>query len=156
MGLTILNMLMNIQSLSCRVYTVLFSLYILLTDFTLASSGDSFPINGAIDINRIGEGYPGVEVIREGALLCHTDDSTCCTGVLNPNGGGRGEWYLPGETVAIPPPTDAGANFYRSRTLMVLRLNRRNPVTTPTGVYRCEIPTTSGLVNKSIGIYDTG
>ena len=127
-----------------------------MTDFTLASSGESIPINGAIDINRIGDGFTG-----EGALVCHTDDySTCCRGVDNPpNGVGRGEWYLPGETVAIPPPTDTGANFYRSRGTSVLRLNRRNinpPTTTPTGVYRCEIPTTSGLVNKHIGVYNTG
>ena len=126
-----------------------------MTDFTLASTGDSFPINGAIDINRIGEGYPGVSITEEGALLCNTDDSTCCSGVLNPNGGGRGEWYLPGETGAIPSPS-GGGNFYRTRALMVLRLNRRNSVTTPTGVYRCEIPTTSGLVDKHIGVYDTG
>ena len=130
-----------------------------MTDFTLAKSGDSFPINGAIDINKIGEGYPDVGVFGEGALVCHTDDSACCTGALNPNGGGRGEWYLPGETVGIPSPSDPNADFYRTRGTGVLRLNRRNknpPTTTPTGVYRCEIPTTSGLVNKYIGVYDTG
>ena len=140
-------MLMNIQSVVEYIqHNVLF---ILLTDFTLASTGESIPINGAIDINRIGE---GVSV----SLVCHTDDYTCCRGLDNPNGGGRGEWYLPGETVGIPPPTDTTANFYRSRDTSVLRLNRRNPVTTPTGVYRCEIPTTSGLVNKHIGVYDAG
>ena len=91
--------------------------------------------------------------------MCHTDDSTCCRGLDNANGGGRGEWYLPGETVAIPSPNDPDADFYRSRGTSVLRLNRRNRnprTTTPTGVYRCEIPTTSGLVNKYIGVYDTG
>ena len=129
-----------------------------MTDFTLAISGDSFPINGAIDINRIGDGFTGDDVVGEGALVCHTDDSTCCRGVDNPpNGVGRGEWYLPGETVAIPPPSDPDADFYRSRGTGVLRLNRRNPpTTTPTGVYRCEMPTTSGLVNKHIGVYDAG
>ena len=127
-----------------------------MTDFSLASSGDSFPINGAIDINRIGDGYPGEIVVGEGALVCHTDDSTCCRGLDNPNGGGRGTWYLPGETVGIPSPSDGNAIFYRSRAASVLRMNRRSHVTTPTGVYRCEIPTTSGLVNKYIGVYDTG
>ena len=94
----------------------------------------------------------------DNALVCHTDDSTCCRGVDDPPYGvGRGEWYLPDETVGIPSPVNTTANFYRSRDLMVLRLNRRNYAnTTPTGVYRCEIPTTSGLVNKSIGVYDTG
>ena len=128
-----------------------------MTDFTLASSGDSFPINGAIDINRIGDGYPGVPVIGEGALLCHTDDSTCCRGLDNPIGEGRGTWYFSDGTI-IPSPVEY-TDFYRSRATSVLRLNRRfrsPPTTTPTGVYRCEIPTTSGLVNKYIGVYDTG
>ena len=144
-------MLMNIQSVVEYIqHNVLFSLYMLLTDFTLASTGDSFPINGAIDINRIGEGTLA-------ALVCHTDDTACCRGRDDPpDGVGRGEWYLPGEIVAIPTPSDPNANFYRSRGTGVLRLNRRNPATTPTGVYRCEIPTTSGLVNKHIGVYDTG
>ena len=26
-------------------------------------------------------------------LECHTDDTTCCRGIDNPNGGSRGEWY---------------------------------------------------------------
>ena len=87
--------------------------------------------------------------------MCHTDDSTCCTGMDNPNGGGRGTWFLSDET-AVPAP-GGGDPWYRSRGTGVLRLNRMNlAATTPIGVYRCEIPTTSGTVNKFIGVYDAG
>ena len=96
-----------------------------------------FANNSVIDINLIGEGFDGPQITDGGALECHTDDTTCCRGIDNPNGPGRGEWYYPDGTVVPPPGGSTG--FYRTRDHMVIRLNRGG-VTEPIGRYRCEIP----------------
>ena len=97
--------------------------------------------NSVIDVNLVGEGFEGAKITDGGALECHTDDTTCCRGIDNPNGTGRGEWYYPDGTVVLPPGGDTG--FYRTRDHMVVRLNRAG-VTAPIEVYRCEIPGTGG------------
>ena len=100
--------------------------------------------NSVIDINLVGEGFEGAQITDGGALECHTDDTTCCRGIDNPNGPGRGEWYYPDGTV-VPPPGN-GTGFYRTRDCMVIRLNRVGNFDTAsfTGVYRCEIPGAEG------------
>ena len=81
--------------------------------------------NSVIDINLVGEGYAGLPQITDGgALECHTDDTTCCRGIDNPDGSDRREWYFPNGTV-VPPP-GSGTGFYRTRGHMVIRLNRVN------------------------------
>ena len=99
--------------------------------------------NSVIDINLVGEGFEGDQITDGGALECHTDDTTCCRGIDNPNGTGRGEWYNPDGTV-VPPP-GGGARFYRTRGHMVIRLNRLGKGTKSAGVYRCEIPGAEGV-----------
>ena len=111
------------------------------TEFSLARFGITFANNSVIDINLVGEGYPTFNISQtdSGALECHTDDTTCCRGKDNPNGGGRGEWYYPNGTMVPAPGGDDG--FYRSRDHMVIRLNRGGKLTlSPTGIYRCDIP----------------
>ena len=98
--------------------------------------------NSVIDINLVGQGFDGPQITDGGALECHTDDTTCCRGIDNPNGTGRGEWYYPNGTV-VPPP--GGASFYRTRGYMVIRLNRAS-VIHPLGVYQCEIPGAGGII----------
>ena len=71
-----------------------------------------------------------------------TDDTTCCRGIDNPDGPGRGEWYYPDGTVVPRPGGDTG--FYRTRDHMVISLNR-GVVSKPTGVYRCEVPGAGGV-----------
>ena len=101
-----------------------------------------YPNNSVVDIYLVGEGFEGPKITEGGALECHTDDTTCCRGIDNPNGPGRGEWYYPNGTV-VPPP--GGARFYRTRGHMVIRLNRDSRWTVSTGVYRCEIPGAGGV-----------
>ena len=98
--------------------------------------------NSVIDINLVGDGFEGAQITDGGALVCHTDDTTCCRGIDNPNGTGRGEWYYPDGT-PVPPP-GGGSGFYRTRGHMVIRLNRAS-VVLPAGVYRCEIPGAGGI-----------
>ena len=117
-----------------------------LIEFSLArfSSTAVYANNSVIDINLVGEGYPGLSQITDGgALECHTDDTTCCRGTDNPDGPGRGEWYYPNGTVVPPPGGDTG--FYRTRGHMVIRLNRVPGTISPTGVYPCVIPGAGGV-----------
>ena len=91
---------------------------------------------------------------NDGALLCYTNNKTCCkTNGLT----GTGEWYYPNKTMVSFGSYNRGGDFYRNRGPSVVRLNRRNNTTMPTGVFRCEIPDASGT-NQSIyvGIYPEG
>ena len=108
--------------------------------------------NSVIDINLVGEGFEGAQITDGGALECHTDDTTCCRGIDNPNGPGRGEWYYPDGTVVPPPGT--GTGFYRTRGHMVIRLNRIGAsdgsiVGTP-GLYKCVLPGVGGSIVRTI------
>ena len=119
-------------------------------EFSLARFGVTLANNSAIDIYLVGEGFPaaGIEQTESGALECHTDDTTCCRGVDNPNGGSRGEWYYPDGTL-VPPPgvgPDRGYVSYRTRDHMVIRLNIVPIRFQPTGVYRCVIPGAGGVI----------
>ena len=78
--------------------------------------------------------------IREAndALICRTNNINCC-GTL-PNR--FGQFYYPSGVQV--PVNSAGQGFYRNRGDQVIRLNRREGATSPTGKYRCEIPDASG------------
>ena len=76
------------------------------------------------------------------ALFCLTDSAQCCRGGDNPNGGGLGEWYFP-DGIVVQAGSEGG-NLYRNRDKSIVRLNRRNNAQSPTGVYRCEVPSASG------------
>ena len=80
--------------------------------------------NSYILITDFGEG-------DERGLLCFTDLAQCC-------GRNQGEWIFPnGSLVRV---NGVGDDFYRSRGSHVVRLNRRNNPTSPTGLYCCEVP----------------
>ena len=128
-----------------RLYSeLLFSLLIKEVRFQL---GDQTYVNGsAVLLTGIGEG--------NNSLLCLTNNTQCCRGSDNPSGGGFGEWYFPDGTL-VPDGQDANRSIYRNRDTSVVRLNRRNNATSPTGVYRCEVPDASGT-NQTISITLTG
>ena len=93
-----------------------------------------------------------MDEIGEGglALLCLTDKQDCCDRP-NPR---FGEWYFPnGIRVGIKNAGD----IYRNRGLSVVRLNRRNNASLPSGVFQCEIPDEHGRnQNIYVGIYTVG
>ena len=81
-------------------------------------------------MSSIGEG--------EAALLCITN-AACCT---LPNR--AGEFIYPdGSTVRTER---SGDDLYRNRGVGMIRLNRRNGASLPTGVYKCQIPDSSGEI----------
>ena len=116
----------------------------LLTAVTLR--GVHYPNNSEVLLTDIGEG--------DNALLCLTDNTQCCRGSDNPFGVFLGQWYFPNGST--PRGSPSGNSIYRTRGPSVVRLNRRNNATSPTGLYRCEIPDASGttqtlFVNLTLG-----
>ena len=73
----------------------------------------------------------------EDALICRTDRPDCC----NSRSGStrRGEWRFPNGSV-VPAPS-AGENFYVTRNIQQVLLNRRNSALGPLGCYCCEVDT---------------
>ena len=122
------------------------------------SSTAVYANNSVINIELVGEGFEGLQITDGGALECHTDDTTCCRGIDNPDGTGRGEWYYPDGTV-VPPP-GGGTGFYRTRDHMVIRLNRVGvsgvgTIGTP-GLYKCVIPGVGGSIVRTITLVLSG
>ena len=90
--------------------------------------------NSAIPLTEIGEG--------DNALHCKTDKEECCGTVPNR----FGEFYYPNGVLV--PVARRQHGFYRNRGDQVVRLNRRESATSPTGTYRCEIPNADDEVVK--------
>ena len=88
--------------------------------------------NSAAVLSAVGEG--------ENALLCNTNKEDCCG--ISPNQ--FGEFYYP-NGIKVPIAKQQ-QGFYRNRGENVVRLNRRDGTTSPTGKYRCEIPDANGLM----------
>lgn len=79
--------------------------------------------------------------IGDNALLCMTSNPNCCAG---PNR--IGEFYFPnGDQVPRIGPQNG---FYRDRSDQIIRLNRLEGVTTPTGRYQCELPNSAGVLQN--------
>ena len=94
-------------------------------------------------LTEIGEG--------RNTLLCITNKTDCCK---DTNEGDR-QWYFPNNgLVRIKGSSD---DFYRDRSRNVVRLNRRNNAMSPTGIFRCDIPSSVHMSNNIyIGIYQDG
>ena len=88
-----------------------------------------------VDLTLVGEDTsdPG-NIVR-----CHTDLETCC------QGSHRGEWYFPDDSLVYAFDGD----IYRRRDAQTAILLRINDATSPSGIYRCEIPTIA--VNDDVG-----
>ena len=96
--------------------------------------GERCDNNSIVNILTIGEG--------DDALLCKTNKQDCCGTVPNR----FGEFFFP-NGVRVPIRI-AGSGLYRNRGNQVIRLNRREGVSSPTGRYSCEIPDADGVINK--------
>ena len=81
-----------------------------------------------VDLTTVGEdiGDSG-DTVR-----CHTDLETCCHSI---QGIHRGEWYFPDGSIVYRYSGD----IYRRRDAQTAILFRSNDVTSPSGIYRCQI-----------------
>ena len=84
------------------------------------------------------------------ALFCLTPSTDCCSATETSNEPTvTREWYLPDGTV--PPYT--GTSFSREQVSSAVSLYR-NGATSPTGVFRCDVPDASGTSQSIfVGIY---
>ncbi len=85
-----------------------------------------------------------IETKNDTSLTCHTDSTTCCRGLHNPDGNiGFGEWLFPNR-MQIARNRVTGSGFYWSRNYQVVRLHRQGDIQTPLGTYCCRIPDSGG------------
>ena len=87
------------------------------------------------------------------ALFCLTPSLECCSDSETPNEASvLREWYLPDGR-----PVPSAETIFSSEQLSSAVSLYRSGGTSPTGVFRCEIPDTSGnSQNIYVGIYPQG
>lgn len=96
--------------------------------------GDVYSNNSELRLASIGE--------DDNALICKTDKEDCCD--VPPQR--FGEFYYPnGVQVQI---NRFRHGFYRTRGYQEIYLNKRVGINSPAGVFRCEIPDSSGAIQK--------
>ena len=92
--------------------------------------GRTYPNNSPVLLWDVGEG--------DDALMCLTDSPQCCSTPPNRHG----EFYYPsGEKVLT---LGSGDGFYRNRGDQLIRLNRKEGVTSPIGRFHCQLLDASG------------
>ena len=106
--------------------------------------GQTLANHSYVDLSLVGNDGSGSD-----SVLCHTDLSTCCSSI---QGSHRGDWYFPDGTRLplfyggiwyFPGGTRLlfYAGIFESRGSQRVDLRRRNNANSPTGIYRCDIPT---------------
>ena len=123
------------------------------TEFPYVSfRGETLPNHGYVELSLVGSAGDGGDNVR-----CHTDLIICCRdtgGIGEPD---RPDWYFPdGTEMGFP---GGGGDIYQRRGAQRIDLRRRNNALSPSGIYRCEIPTDDGdLVRETVyvGIYGSG
>ena len=104
------------------------------------STGAGLPNHSYVDLGTVGIDYTT-------SVWCHTDLETCCGIVDSPH---RGQWYFP-DGVALQTIED----IYVVREQQRVELRRANSATSPTGIYRCEVPTNAVHGNTDISVRAT-
>ena len=116
----------------------------------LSFMGNTLPNHAYVDINLLGSS-------DDEGIQCYTDLYTCCSST---QGSHRGDWYFPNKSRVL-----FIKDIYRQRQRGRVVLERRNNVTSPSGIYRCDISTTSSVHNSDntsstdsvfVGIYGKG
>ena len=85
-----------------------------------------------VDLTTVGENISA----SGDTVRCHTDLTSCCT---SSQGDHRRDWYFP-NGYALRGSSGSG-DIYQRRGDQVIHLRRRNNATSPSGIYRCDIPT---------------
>ena len=89
-------------------------------------------------------------------IVCHTDLATCCS---MKEGSHRGDWYFPNGT-RLPLPGDGRLFEARTTQQVGLRHTHYPYSPSPSGMYRCDIPTNDSDISVRetvyIGVYATG
>ena len=93
--------------------------------------GNTVPNHGYVDLSQVGDVSFGS---GNNTVQCHTDLNSCCSGTQGPH---LGDWYFPNGT-----RLDFAWNICEIRGDKRVDLrSRMNTPASPTGIYRCDIPT---------------
>ena len=113
-------------------------------DFGFLLGGQVYRNNSVVTLTDIGDIFNGP------ALFCLTPSTDCCSATETPNEATvTREWYLPDETLL----SSAGIAFSRDQVSSAVSLYR-NGATSPTGVFRCDVPDASGTSQSIfVGVY---
>ena len=94
----------------------------------------TFPYVSYMGQTLANHGYVNLSLVEEYNFHCHTDLATCCSGAQGPH---RGDWYFPDGT-RLPI---SGSVFEARGNEVVDLIRESGPL--PSGMYRCEIPTSA-------------
>ena len=106
--------------------------------------GAALPNHAYVDLSLVGYSGNGGDILQ-----CYTDLSSCCT---SSNGLHCGDWYFPVGNVL---PASGNSIIYQTQGNMHVDLHRRNSATSPSGIYRCDIPTNSIHDSGDSSVRDT-
>ena len=123
----------------------------------LSFMGETLPNHSYVDLTLVGD--PERNASDHG-VQCHTDLSTCCSGG---QGDHRGDWYFPiGDRLPFPSAT---IGIHEVRGDQRVEIRRNNNDNSPSGIYRCTIPTDAVHAETEdesvretvyVGLYATG
>ena len=103
------------------------------TDLTLLHRNSFLSNNSLVTVTEI-----GVDLF---ALFCFTNDENCCSS--------QARWLLPDGT-----SVDSSGDLFQRRGLSMLSLNRAPDAMVENGLYQCEIPDSSGVIQTLYaGVY---
>ena len=101
--------------------------------------------NSYVDLSQVGDDGSGSDSVQ-----CITDLTTCCS---DDQGVHRGDWYFPdGDRL---PFSGDGDNIVETRYAQRVDIRHRNNANSPTGIYRCDIPTLAVHDDTDISVRDT-
>ena len=94
--------------------------------------GKNLPNHSYVDLTLVGTNGDGSD-----SVVCNTNLTTCCTDV---QGSHRGHWYFPNNMTRLRDD-QRGDSISELRGYKRVDLHRGNNVTSPSGIYRCDIET---------------
>ena len=115
--------------LGCVILSLFWSLVHSQTFPYVSFMGQTLANHSYVDLSTVGSEPDGSDSVQ-----CHTDLSPCCSGRQGPH---RGDWYFPDGTRL----TFSG-DMYEGRGAQRVDIHQTS-ATGPTGIYRCDIPTSA-------------
>ena len=128
----------------------------------LSFMGQTLANHSYVDLSLVGGDRSGSDSVQ-----CITDLSTCCSG---DQGAHRGDWFFPNGT-RLPfsgrggiwyfpdgtrlPFATSNVEIFETRVSQGVDLRRNTNANSPTGIYRCDIPTDAVHDDTDTSVRDT-
>ena len=131
--------------MSLSLLSLLWSLVDSETEFPYVSfRGETLLNHGYVDLSLVGDAEDGGDSVQ-----CHTDLMICCreTDGIGDAEDERPDWYFPNGTEM--GFSSGGDDIYQLRGAQRNDLRLRNNVLSPSGIYRCEIPTNASSIDDT-------